>query len=235
MNDHDPLATLSDVHGKRGYLLPHHGLMAISTPHLLEQYDSLYSTLTLSERHLSRHDHEFVWLAVLVSCKESLGSHHVKRFVDAGGNAEHLGLATAITAMAKGSDGYLFVEDHWVPHLPTAQPQEQYLAAFEQVIGSVTPALAHMTACAVHTCLGNWRGLKWQIEAAYRAEVNELELAEALSLAMFPGSVPYYVRAAEVWRQLIIDNTVPASDLFKQWARISGQGGYDEVSGVKHT
>jgi hypothetical protein len=235
MNDHDALATLSDVHGKRGYLLPHHGLMAISTPHLLEQYDSLYSTLTLTERHLSRHDHEFVWLAVLISCKESLGSHHVKRFVDAGGDAEHLGLATAITAMAKGSDGYLFVEDHWVPHLPTAQPQEQYLAAFEQVIGPVTPVLAHMTACAVHTCLGNWRGLKWHIEAAYRAEVNELELAEALSLAMFPGSVPYYVRAAEVWRQLIVENTVPASDLFKQWAKISGQGGYDEASGIKNT
>ena len=63
--------------------------------------------------------------------------------------------------------------------------------------------------------------------------MNELELAEVLSLAMFPGSVPYYVRAAEVWRQLIAEGTVPASDLFKQWAEISGQGGYDEASGMK--
>jgi alkylhydroperoxidase/carboxymuconolactone decarboxylase family protein YurZ len=233
MTDDDPLATVSDIHAKRGYLLPHHGLMAISTPHLLERYDSLYSTLTLTERHLSRHAHEFVWLGVLISCEESLGSHHVKRFVDAGGDAEDLGLVTAISAMAKGSEGYLFVEDHWVPHLPTARPREQYLAAFEQVIGPIAPTLAHMTACAVHTCSGNWRSLKWQIEAAYHAGVNELELAEALSLAMFPGSVPYYVRAAEVWRQLIVDNGVPASDLFKQWAKISGQGGYDEASGVK--
>jgi alkylhydroperoxidase/carboxymuconolactone decarboxylase family protein YurZ len=170
---------------------------------------------------------------VLISCEESLGSHHVKRFVDAGGDAEDLGLVTAISAMAKGSEGYLFVEDHWVPHLPTARPREQYLAAFEQVIGPIAPTLAHMTACAVHTCSGNWRSLKWQIEAAYHAGVNELELAEALSLAMFPGSVPYYVHAAEVWRQLIVDNGVPASDLFKQWAKISGQGGYDEASGVK--
>ena len=100
------------------------------------------------------------------------------------------------------------------------------------MIGPVAPALAHMTACAVHTCSGNWRALKWQIEAAYQAGVDELELAEALSLAMFPGSVPYYVRAAEVWRQLIVEGAVPASDLFKQWAEISGQGGYDEASGV---
>ena len=233
MTDYDPLATLSDIQAKRGYLLPHHGLMAISTPLLLERYDSLYSALTLEERHLSRHAHEFVWLGVLISCKESLGSHHVKRFVDAGGDTAHLGLATAITAIAKGSEGYLFVEDHWVPHLSTVKPREQYLAAFEQVIGSVDPALAHMTACAVHTCSGNWRPLKWQIEAAYRAGVKELELAEALSLAIFPGSLPYYVRAAEVWRQLIIEGTVTASDLFKKWAKISGQGGYEEASGVK--
>jgi alkylhydroperoxidase/carboxymuconolactone decarboxylase family protein YurZ len=233
MTDYDPLAALSDIHEKRGYLLPHHGLMAISTPDLLERYDLLYSALALEERHLSRHAHEFVWLGVLISCEEPLGSHHVKRFLDAGGDAAHLGLATAISAMAIGSRGYLFVEDHWVPHLPTAHPREQYLTAFEQVIGPVAPALAHMTACAVHTCSGNWRGLKWQIEAAYQAGVNELELAEALSLAMFPGSVPYYVHAAEVWRQLIVDDAVPASDLFKQWAKISGQGGYDEASGVK--
>jgi hypothetical protein len=234
MTDYDPLAALNDIHAKRRYLLPHHGLMAISTPDLLERYDSLYSALTLEERHLSRYAHEFVWLGVLISCEESLGSHHVKRFVDAGGDAAHLGLATAITAMAKGSEGYLFTEDHWLPHLPAVNPRAQYLAAFEQVIGLVAPALAHMTACAVHTCTGNWRALKWQIEAAYEAGANELELAEALSLAMFPGSVPYYVRAAEVWRQLIVEGAVPASDLFKQWAEISGQGGYDEASGVKN-
>ena len=233
MNDLDPLAALSHIHAKRGYLLPHHGLMAISTPHLLECYDSIYSALALEERHLSRHAREFVWLGVLISCEESLGSHHVKRFVDAGGDAAHLGLATAISAIAKGSDGFLFVEDHWMPYLGTANPREQYLAAFAQLIGPVLPALAHMTACAVHTFSGNWRALKWQIEAAYQAGANELELAEALSIAMFPGSVPHYVRAAEVWRQLIVEGAVPASDLFIQWAEISSQGGYDEASGVK--
>ena len=233
MTDYDPLAALSDIHAKRGYRLPHHGLMAISTPRLLERCDSLYSTLALEERHLNRRARKFVWLDVLISCKESLGSHHVKRFVDAGGDAEDLGLATAISTMTKGSGDYLFVEDHWVPDLPTAHPREQYLAAFEQVIGPIAPSLAHMTACVVHTSSGNWRGLKWQIGAAYHAKVNELELAEALSLAMFPGSVPYYVRAAEVWRHLIVDDAVPASDLFKQWAKISGQDGYDEASGVE--
>ncbi len=48
MTDYEPLAALSDIHAKRGYLLSHHGLMAISAPHLPERYDSLYSTLALS-------------------------------------------------------------------------------------------------------------------------------------------------------------------------------------------
>jgi hypothetical protein len=47
MEKHDSLSALEAIHAKRGYLLPHHGLMAISTPHLLERYDSLYSTLAL--------------------------------------------------------------------------------------------------------------------------------------------------------------------------------------------
>ncbi len=90
-----------------------------------------------------------------------------------------------------------------------------------------------MTACAVDTCSGKWLALKLQIEAAYHSGVSELELAEALSLAMFPGCVPYYMRVAEVWRQLIVEGAVPASDPCKQWAEISGQGGYDQASGVK--
>ena len=52
--------------------------------------------------------------------------------------------------------------------------------------------------------------------------MDELELAEAPSLAMFPGSVPYYVRAAEVWRPLIVEGAVQASDIFQQRAEISG-------------
>ena len=47
MEKHEALSALEEVHAKRGYLLPHHGLLAISTPHLLERYDSLYSTLAL--------------------------------------------------------------------------------------------------------------------------------------------------------------------------------------------
>ena len=67
MQDTELEAFLKAIRSKRGYLLPHHGLMAISMPQLLNAYDELYTTIALTERQLSRHDHEFVWMGVLIA------------------------------------------------------------------------------------------------------------------------------------------------------------------------
>ena len=72
MSTNTALKDLEAVRDKRGYLLPHHGLLALSAPNLLQHYDQLYSSLTLTDRHLDRHDHEFVWLGVLMSTQEAL-------------------------------------------------------------------------------------------------------------------------------------------------------------------
>lgn len=233
MPSQDLTEFLQHIRAKRGYLLPHHGLMAASMPRLLEAYDDLYTAIALTERQLSRHDHEFVWMGVLIATDEILGTHHIKRFREAGGTDAELAAATAITALAKGCQAYHFVNDYWLPHLPDFDPRAQYLETFRKVAGETPLPLAHMTACAVHVCTGHWNALRWQITGAYAAKVDELELAEALSIAMFPGSVPNYVEAAGVWRELIADNEVAASELFRNWAELSGQGGYDEASGVR--
>ncbi len=224
---------LETIRDKRGYLLPHHGLMAVSTPGLLEAYDQLYTLLALTPRTLSRHDHEFAWMGVLIVMDEILGTHHIKRFHDAGGTDDELASAMAITCFVKGAGAYHFVDNHWLPHLPELSPQQRYVDAFRKVAGDTPLWLAHITACAVHTCTGNWEGLRWQLIAAYEDDVDELSLAEAISLAMFPGSVPNYVEAAGVWREVIASGEVQASELFAEWAKLSGQGGYDEASGVQ--
>ena len=232
MQDTELSELLQQIRRKRGYLLPHHGLMAITSPELLEAYDTLYTAIALTERRLSRHDHEFVWMGVLIATDEILGTHHIKRFRDAGGTDAELAVAMKLTALVKGCDAYHFVDDYWLPHLPGLSPRDEYLAAFRALAGDTSLPLAHMTACAIHACRANWPGLRWQIVAAYADKVDETGLAEALSVAMFPGSVPNYVEAAGVWRRLIVDGDVPASDAFVQWAELSGQGGYDEASGV---
>lgn len=231
MEDDELARLLTRIHAKRGYLLPHHGLMAVSMPKLLDAYDELYSTIALTERQLSRREHEFVWLGVLIATDEILGTHHIKRFRDAGGTDSELAAAMTLTALVKGCSAYHFVDDYWLPHLPDFSPRTEYLSAFRGLAGATPLPLAHMTACAVHTCLANWSGLRWQIAAAYEDGVNELELAEALSVAMFPGSVPNYVEAASIWRKMILEKKVSASGAFTRWAELSGQGGYDEASG----
>ena len=88
---------LNDIRDKRGYLLPHHGLMAVSMPALLDAYDALYTELTLKDRVLTKHGHEFVWMAILIASKEAIGTHHIPRYLDAGGTAvsyTHLTLPT---------------------------------------------------------------------------------------------------------------------------------------------
>ena len=67
---------------------------------------------------------------------------------------------------------------------------------------------------------------------AYAAGAREEAVAEGLSLAMFPGGVPNFVDACEVWRGLIGGGKVPASEPFRAWAEMTGQGGFDEASGA---
>ena len=58
---------LNAVRDKRGYLMSHHGLLALTAPDLLEGYDACYTALTLVKRHLSEREKEFVWLGILAT------------------------------------------------------------------------------------------------------------------------------------------------------------------------
>ena len=82
MHENELADFLQQIRGKRGYLLPHHGLMAITSPDLLDAYDTLYTAIALTERRLSRHEHEFVWMGVLIATDEILGTHLVDFVTD---------------------------------------------------------------------------------------------------------------------------------------------------------
>ncbi len=88
---------------------------------------------------------------------------------------------------------------------------------------------------AAHTCKRGWAELAWHIEGAYAAKVNAYELAETISYAMFPGSIPNFVDACGVWLGLIRAGTVRASEAFLAWAQMDGQGGFDEATGLSES
>jgi len=230
-----PGETLSErlraIRAKRGYLLPHHGLMAVAAPDLLEAYDETYTALTLTERVLSRHDHESVWLAILIATDEALATHHLPKYREAGGSDAEFARILSLTAFVLGFPAYRFIDRHWQPHLPGVDVVASYREAFNAAAQGLDQRIAQLCGIAIHTCKAAWDGLEWQLCEAYARQVPETEIAEALSLTMFPGSVPYFVEAAAIWRKLIIEQRVTASDAFREWAQLSGQGGYNDASG----
>jgi alkylhydroperoxidase/carboxymuconolactone decarboxylase family protein YurZ len=234
-------ARLAAVRAKRGYLLAHHGLMALAFPKLLEGYDAAYTALALDDRVLSHHDREFVWLAVLAATDERVATHHIAKFRAAGGTDAGIGAAFAAAALAIGAAAFDFAARDWARQLAPFDPGAAYVAALRRVVPQARQdgapdapmRLVHLAGLAVQVCRARWRPFAWHLEAAYADAVPEDEMAEAISLAMFPGSVPYFVEACAEWRRLILEGALPASPRFQAWARLTGQGGHDEAQGAR--
>ncbi len=224
-------ARLQAVRAKRGYLLPHHGLLAITSPAMLEAYDHAYTELALAQRVLSAHDREFVWLAILIATDEALATHHIAKFQGAGGGDAEVEVAIRLTAWSLGARAYAFVHEHWRSHLQGLDVPSCYASALAANAAGVPLRIAIPAVAAVHACRGDWFLLEQAILAAYANAVPEMELAEAISLVMFPGSVPRFVEAAGVWLRIIREGRVTPSASFAAWAALEGQGGFDEASG----
>jgi alkylhydroperoxidase/carboxymuconolactone decarboxylase family protein YurZ len=233
--DADAVARRLDaVRAKRGYLLPHHGLLAVADPALLEAYDAAYTALTLTPRHLDERRKEFVWLGILIATDEAIATHHIAKFRDAGGADAEIEAAVRLAGFARSLPAFAFAGDAWGRHLPGYETQEAYRTALTALLSdrTVAPGLVEIALAAVHACLKQWRALEWHIAGAYAEGVPEVELAEAISLTMFPGSVPVFVDACAVWHRLVREDRVPASPALRAWAAIGGQGGFDEAQGA---
>jgi alkylhydroperoxidase/carboxymuconolactone decarboxylase family protein YurZ len=221
---------LDAVRAKRGYLLAHHGLLAIAAPGLLAGYDAAYTALTLTPRSLHERPKEFVWLGVLVACDEAIATHHIAKFRAAGGTDAEIELAVRLAAFAAGAPRFAFAADHWQRHLPAYDRARAYRAALDALTaGAAVPrGWIEMAMVAIHTTRKGWWELAEHIRGAYAAGVKEDELAEALSYAMFPGSIPNFVDACAVWQGMIARGEVPASPAFALWgAAAAEQRGFD--------
>jgi alkylhydroperoxidase/carboxymuconolactone decarboxylase family protein YurZ len=225
-------ARLAAVKAKRGYLLPHHGLLALAFPRLLDAYDHAYTALALEDRVLSHHDREFVWLAVLAATDEGLATHHIRKFRDAGGTDALIGAAFSAAALAAGAAVFDFAATRWARQLAPFDPRAEYLATCRRVAPTAPMRLVHLAQLAVQVCRARWLPFSWHLEAAYADAVPEDEMAEAVSIPMFPGSVPRFVEACGVWRKAIADGVLPASDRYRAWAALTGQGGFDQATGL---
>jgi alkylhydroperoxidase/carboxymuconolactone decarboxylase family protein YurZ len=222
----DAVARLESVKAKRGYLLPHHGLMAIAAPELLAGYEACYTALTLVPRTLSAREREFAWLGVLNVRREHIASQHLTKFLAAGGTQDEVELIIRLSALAEGAGAFAFMADRWQHHLPGYDRRRTYFEAFSRLIAGsdARSALVHMVAAAIHGCLERHTEVAWHIAEVYRLNGAEAELAEVLSYVMFSGSVPFFIEACGVWHGMIRRGEVEASAPFKAWGAMDVRG-----------
>jgi hypothetical protein len=219
-------ARLEAIRAARGYVLPHHGLMAAALPELHTTYEAMYRALTLDPRHLAPLARESVWLAILSACEEPVGTHHLQKFRAAGGTDAQALAIFRLATWAGGASCYATLDAAWGGHFPGAPLREAYVDGARALLadGALAEPLGRICLAAIHTACDQHWGLAAEIEAALALGVAEGELAEALSLTIWPRGVNPFVRAAECWLGLIRAGRVPASEGFRAWAAAPDQG-----------
>lgn len=219
---------IETLRGKRGFLLPHHGAMAVAAPDLQDAYFGMYAALTQTDRHLTPFERETVWLAILIAAEEGIGTHHVELFFKAGGTqaqAEHL---TRLCALAMGSEAFAFIDKHWTGPFPGLAGHEAYLAAFDGLLddAKLPGALCHLAMAALQATLGRAWALEAHIKALYRSGGSEDALVEALSLIMWPVGVNHFLDACSVWSSMMASGAVTPSPRYRVWAETPDQDGH---------
>jgi alkylhydroperoxidase/carboxymuconolactone decarboxylase family protein YurZ len=218
-------ARLAAIRAARGFVLPHHGLMAASLPELHATYEAMYRALTLDPRHLAPLARESVWLAILSACEEPVGTHHLQKFRAAGGTDAQALAIFRLASWAAGASRYAVLAAEWGTHFP-APLRDAYRDGARALLadGALDEKLARLCLAAIQAACDQRWGLAAEIEAALHLGVPEPELAEALSLIIWPRGVNRFVRAAEDWLALIRAGRVPASEAFRAWAAAPDQG-----------
>jgi alkylhydroperoxidase/carboxymuconolactone decarboxylase family protein YurZ len=223
---------LAEARQRRGYLLPHQGVMAAALPELQDAYPAMYQALTGRDHYLSLHEKECVWLSLLIACQQHVGTHHVTKFREAGGtNVQAQGIFQ-LTSLSLGAPSvYQFLDDHWAQHFDVDEAAPLYRSAIGNVCDAygLDSSIGILMVLGVHTAFSHAWGVKTAIELCYDAVVHEGKIAEAMSLALWPCGMNRFVTASFIWRDLILSGQVAASEPFQEWARTPDQDGFSAL------
>jgi alkylhydroperoxidase/carboxymuconolactone decarboxylase family protein YurZ len=220
-------ARLNEVRRNRGYLLPNQGIMAAALPDFQQAAAGMYRALTLTDRHLTAWEREFIWLALLITSEEHVGTHHVHLFHETGGTDAEAEACWRLVALGRGAGAFAFLDEHWQPYFPTLNAADSYRRTALAVIEGlpVPEDLARLALVGVQTALSQEWALAADIEGAYEAGVPEGKIAEAMSLAVWPCGMNRLIEGGAVWLDLIRSGRVAASAGFRAWADQPDQGG----------
>lgn len=205
----DGPALLRALLEKRGYLYPHHRLMAAADPELFARYDRYYDALTLLPRALDEADREIVWAGLIVASRAGEGTHHFRRGERFGVDPASYTAAAAIAALAAGWDALFEASAAFVEWLPAEGAEAAYRAALQAVAGPLSARLVHLVAIAAHAGPSREAALRLHLHEAFAAGATMAEVAETLTYAAFHCGMPSLIHNAEIWQRAAADGLCP--------------------------
>lgn len=226
-------ARLDTLRARRGFLLEHHGAMAAAMPDLHAAYLAMYTALTVTERHLPPLTKECVWLGILVTAREGVGTHHLELLREAGGTTAMARAIIAMAGFAPVLDALAFAREHWSAFLPDLEAADSYAVGLDALRGTALDAeTAELVMLAVHAARGSHDGVALHLRRGYALGVAEDRMAEALSYLMWPCGVNAFLDACTTWHRLMAAGVVEPSARFRAWAETPGPGPFMPDSGV---
>lgn len=227
----DDLRTrLEGLRAARGFLLAHHGALAAGAPALHDAYLAMYRELTVAPRTLTPLERECVWLGILVTAREGIGTHHLELFRQHGGTESMAESLVTLAGIAPAFDALAFAADHWSAFLPSLTP-----AAYDRQVaaarGPLAEGVTELAMLATHAARHAQGGVTHHLRRAYALGLDEAAMVETLSYIIWPCGVNAFLAACETWAGLMRSGAVTPSARFAVWAEMT-MGAYDPDSGA---
>lgn len=213
-------ALLAGVRAQRGYVMPHHQVLAALLPGLLDSYEQVYAAIDFTQGALSAFEKGVVWMVVVAAGEIPIGGHHVRDFRKAGGSEAQIEAAAMLGALAIGARTLATIGPGWKDIIPELDLEAAYRRTLAAIAGGagISQATVEMAMAAAHACRRSWDRVRVHIKAAYAEGVKESALAEALTITMLPTGTPTFVQACNVWLELVRSGEVAASDSLRRAA-----------------
>jgi alkylhydroperoxidase/carboxymuconolactone decarboxylase family protein YurZ len=207
----DGTVLLERMRGERGYTLSYHEIYGRLEPRLLTAYAELYRACTLDERVLSPRWRELVWVALLGSIREQVGSIHLDRAEAAGVGRDELSFVIRLAAVAECWDPLAFAHDSWSDYLAGRSAEAPYLEVIETARGPLEEPLADLVMLVVQAARQREKPFLLHLRRCYDSGLPETHIAEGLSYVLQPVGANRLLWATDLWLEALRKGVLPPS------------------------
>lgn len=193
---------------RKGYLLSYHEIFARVEPSLLEAYAELYRRLNLTPRILTEFDREFIWVGLLASIHEEVGSIHIERAITAGLTSEDMLASIRCTAFADSWPTLGFSERAWARFIGH-RALDVYADGLATMAGGADMRIVHLTLMNIQGHRQRREPFDYHLLSAIKAGATTAEVAEALSYLLIPIGANGFLWCTDRWMELMHEHGVP--------------------------